>query len=602
MEQRENIRKFLNMELTAVTEDFDKKFSATALHLLNDSEELFIGQFLKFDSGEMIVKFRASRAFPRKGEYVQAMYLPSKIQDYRQWGNLTYEYLFMNRLKGSEAVCIWQAKSNEEGFVLLGFRSIELDFAEYISKAPGALIIMGPHRPPIDYLANLYRLTQDEYSQRVSDILDYPYSKVSNIPIPIRDTQPFQFIYQQIQSSSITLLQGPPGTGKTHLIAELCAKLCKEGKSVLVTALTNRALIEIATKPAVDDLLNNGKVLKSNLTSDEQCEEPRLSSLKQLMPIKGNLVMATYYIVSGFATNSTGEQAFDVVIMDEASQALMPMFAVASKIGHRNLWVGDIAQLGPVIALNEDRVASNGFNDYVNGLMTMSNKRQFPSYQLIRTYRLPQRNADYTGMFYRGTLVSAKHDNVLGLTSLNRILHNIGGPTLVLTDMNVSDATPQFAMDMATFMVYSILNENPSTEVSVLTCLRKTTRALQKAVALRMGLGNKVLIETIARVQGLTTDITIFFIPNTSLIRSLEPRLFNVATSRAKSHTIIIADKNIFSFTHMNQYVRSFLEKLSLESCVYIPANNSTPLPRLSINFDISNKNGLLGNDKQHQL
>lgn len=590
MERRENIRKFLNMELTAVTEDFDKKFSATALHLLNECEELFIGQFLKFDNGQMIVKFRASRAFPRKGEYVQAMYLPSEIQDYRQWGNLTYEHLFKNRLKGSEAVCIWQTKSNEDEFVLLGFRGIELDFAEYISKAPGALIIMGPHRPPIDYLANLYRLTQDEHSQRVSDILDYPYSQVSNIPIPIRDTHPFQFIYQQIQSSSITLLQGPPGTGKTHLIAQLCAKLCMEGKSVLVTALTNRALIEIATKPAVDDLLNNGKVLKSNLTSDEQCEEPRLSTLKQLMPIKGDLVMATYYIVSGFATDSTGEQAFDVVIMDEASQALMPMFAAANKIGRRNLWVGDIAQLGPVITLNEDRVVSNGFNDYVNGLMTMSNKRQFPSYQLICTYRLPQRNADYTGIFYRGTLVSAKKNKVLGLTSLNRILHHNGGPTLVLTDMNVSDATPQFAMDMTTFIVYSILRENPSTEVSVLTCLRKTTRALQKAIALRMGLGNKVLIETIARVQGLTTDITVFFIPNTSLIRSLEPRLFNVATSRAKSHTIIIADKNILNFAGMNRDVRNFLERLNQESCIYISAENSTSSMRLSNNSYIPKK------------
>lgn len=587
MEQRENIRKFLNMELTAVTEDFDKKFSARALHLLNECEELFIGQFLKFDNGEMIVKFRASRAFPRKGEYVQAMYLPAKLQDYRKWDNLTYEYLFKNRLKGSEAVCIWQSKSNEEGFVLLGFRGIELDFAEYITNAPGALVILGPHRPPIDYLANLYRLTKDEYSQSVSDILDYPYSQVLNIPIPVRDERPSQFIYQQIQSTGITLLQGPPGTGKTHLIAELCAKLCEEGKSVLVTALTNRALIEIATKPAVDGLLNNGRVLKSNLTVDEQSEVPLLSPLKQLMPIKGCLVMSTYYIVSGFAADLAGDGAFDVVIMDEASQALAPMFAASNKIGHTNLWVGDIAQLGPVIALNEDRVASNGFYDYVNGLMTMSNKRQLPSYQLIRTYRLPQRNADYTGIFYRGALVSAKNDKIQELASLNRILHNDGGPTLVLTDMNVSDATPQFAMDMATFMVYSILNENSSTDVAVLTCFRKTTRALQKAVALRMGLGNKVLIETIARVQGLTTDITIFFIPNTSLIRSLEPRLFNVATSRAKSHTIIIADKNILSFSSMNKDVRCFLERLHKESCRYIPTEISGPY-LLSSNDDYS--------------
>lgn len=148
MNSRETIQKFLNMELTAVTEDFDKKFSAPALHLLNESEELFIGQFLKFDNGEMIVKFRGSRAFPRKGEYVQAMYLPKNLQDYRQWSNLTYEDLFKNRLKGSEAVCIWHSKSSEEGFVLLGFRGIELGFAEFLSKASGAIIMMGP----IDHL------------------------------------------------------------------------------------------------------------------------------------------------------------------------------------------------------------------------------------------------------------------------------------------------------------------------------------------------------------------------------------------------------------------------------------------------------------------
>ena len=101
--------------------------------------------------------------------------------------------------------------------------------------------------------------------------------------------------------------------------------------------------------------------------------------------------------------------------------------------------------------------------------------------------------------------------------------------------------------------------------------MRKTTRSLQKAIALRLNLGNKVIIETIARVQGLTSDITILFIPNTSLNRSLESRLFNVATSRAKSHTIIIADKNILNYTKIPSDVKTFLKKLSKESCVYIP-------------------------------
>ncbi len=574
MVSRGQLRKFLNMELSAVTEDFDKKFSATALHLLTEKEELFMGYFQKFENGEMIVKFRASRAFPRKNEYVEALYLPSKLKDHREWGDITYEHLYKNRLKGSEAVCIWQSKSTEDGFVLVGFRGIELSFAEYVSKAPNALIFFGPHLPPTDYLSNLYRLSQDNYSRSVSDILDYSYTSVLNNPLLIKDNNAVDFIYRQINSSPITILQGPPGTGKTQLIAELCARLCKEGKSVLVTALTNRALIEIAAKSASKKLLEENRIFKTNLTVDEQKEVPKISLMKQLTPIQGGLVLSTYYIVSGFAADLAGEDAFDVVIMDEASQAILPMFAAAYKIGKTNLWVGDNAQLGPVITLNDDRVKANGFSDFVEGMLTLTTKRQYPLYQLTKTYRLPQRSADYTGIFYRGTLISGKKDSTTRVNSLNRILNPNGGPTLILTDMAISDAAPAFAIDMATYLVYSILQEQPKADIAVLTCLRKTTRALQKAIALRLGLGNKVLIDTIARVQGLTTDITIFFIPNTSLIRSLEPRLFNVASSRAKSHTIIIADKNILNFAQMNRDVRTFLEKLSKESCMYIPARD----------------------------
>ena len=128
--------------------------------------------------------------------------------------------------------------------------------------------------------------------------------------------------------------------------------------------------------------------------------------------------------------------------------------------------------------------------------------------------------------------------------------------------------------------------------MTVLTCFRKTTRALQKAIALRLELGNKVLIETIARVQGLTTDITVFFIPNTSLNRSLESRLFNVATSRAKEHTIIIADKNILNYSTIPPTVRIYLEKLRNDKCIYIPSRPLDGKPLGLINM----KEEVLGN------
>ena len=46
----------------------------------------------------------------------------------------------------------------------------------------------------------------------------------------------------------------------------------------------------------------------------------------------------------------------------------------------------------------------------------------------------------------------------------------------------------------------------------------------------------------------------------------LEKRLFNVATSRAKRHTIIIADKNVVtSSTYLDKDVKNYLQKLDNE-------------------------------------
>ena len=101
--------------------------------------------------------------------------------------------------------------------------------------------------------------------------------------------------------------------------------------------------------------------------------------------------------------------------------------------------------------------------------------------------------------------------------------------------------------------------------------MRKTTKAIQKAITQTVGAHKNVLIDTVARVQGLTTDITIFFVPDYSYIRTLEPHLFNVATSRAREHTIIIADKYVLDFSTIDKNVRRYLETLKKEKSIYVP-------------------------------
>ena len=562
---------FLEDELKAETEDFKKIYLATAISLLKISQEMYVAQFISFKDGEMIMQFPISRALPRKGDFLVCMVLPPELQDYRNWGDRSYRDLYKARYNSTECVCIWHSPANDPRYSLVGFSKVSVDFANYIKRTPNIVLTFAPQRPPIDYVMNLQKVVEDQYSKGVASILDANYQAKDWEPIPIRQDDVSGFVYSQMALTETMILEGPPGTGKTYMIAELCAKLCAEGHSVLVTALTNRALMEIAEKPAVESLLGEHRIFKTNISMDEIRELSKLETLKSIAPMPGCLVMSTFYITSGYAAELTIEQPFDYVIMDEASQAIFPMFAASRKIGKRNLWVGDIHQLSPIVILNGNRITIGGYKHLIEGLKLLADNSTSPIYQLATAYRFGQRAANYTGVFYNDSLVAKESPKYNDLPSMFKILSKDGGPTLVLTDMPSGDCTPQFAIYIATFIVDNIVKDNKDKEIAVLTCMKKTTRALQMAITQNVRTRKNLLVDTVARVQGLTTDITIFFVPDYSYIRTLEPHLFNVATSRAREHTIIIADKYVLDSTILDTKVRRFLERLKQDKCIYVP-------------------------------
>lgn len=562
---------FLEDELKAETEDFKKIYLATAISLLKISQEMYVAKFISFKDGEMIMQFPISRALPRKGDFLVCMVLPPELQDYRNWGDRSYRDLYKARYNSTECVCIWHSPANDPRYSLVGFSKVSVDFANYIKKTPNIVLTFAPQRPPIDYVMNLQKVVEDQYSKGVASILDANYQAKDWEPISIRQDDVSGFVYSQMALTETMILEGPPGTGKTYMIAELCAKLCAEGHSVLVTALTNRALMEIAEKPAVESLLGEHRIFKTNISMDEIRELSKLETLKSIAPMPGCLVMSTFYITSGYAAELTIEQPFDYVIMDEASQAIFPMFAASRKIGKRNLWVGDIHQLSPIVILNGNRITIGGYKHLIEGLKLLADNSISPIYQLATAYRFGQRAANYTGVFYNDSLVAKESPKYNDLPSMFKILSKDGGPTLVLTDMPSGDCTPQFAIYIATFIVDNIVKDNKDKEIAVLTCMKKTTRALQMAITQKVRTRKNLLVDTVARVQGLTTDITIFFVPDYSYIRTLEPHLFNVATSRAREHTIIIADKYVLDSTILDTKVRRFLERLKQDKYIYVP-------------------------------
>ncbi|MGH2959126.1 MAG: AAA domain-containing protein, partial [Solirubrobacterales bacterium] len=66
------------------------------------------------------------------------------------------------------------------------------------------------------------------------------------LPLPVNEKQ--RLIIERVDSRAQTVVQGPPGTGKTHTAAALVSHLLAQGKRVLITAQTDRALKEVRAK------------------------------------------------------------------------------------------------------------------------------------------------------------------------------------------------------------------------------------------------------------------------------------------------------------------------------------------------------------------
>ena len=88
-------------------------------------------------------------------------------------------------------------------------------------------------------------LTWDERDGAVVIADDEPY-----LPLPVNEQQ--LRIIRSVDAHAHTLVQGPPGTGKTHTAAALISHLLAQGKRILVTAQTDRALKEVREKVPVE--------------------------------------------------------------------------------------------------------------------------------------------------------------------------------------------------------------------------------------------------------------------------------------------------------------------------------------------------------------
>ena len=577
--KREDYIAFLSSEYDTQMKEYGRLIGTKAT-VLKERGEVFVGKFIRFRGDFAIFKVRISDNLPRKNSFWTASCFIGEMASYKNWGDLSWAVLREQYQSNySDVHCAWISKSENPDFCLIGVKNTTIDFADLL-ESQHPIIAFGPNDPPLKYILNLKDIVQNSERDTINEILDYTEGESVWNPQRVTATEDLNIqILRSLESHNHVAIQGPPGTGKTYRMAKLIAQLLSKGKSVLVTALTNEALKVVASKEDLEPYLRNGRISKTSLTIDERHELPNL------MPNEGNvcnaasghLSLATFYISSGWAKDVQEMIPFDYVIMDEASQALLPMIAASKKLGRKVVWIGDQNQLAPIIKTNEDKINTQGWNPIVKGFDTLCNNIVMPTFMLSDTFRLTKRGADFTGIFYNNELNSvAKIDEVK--TSLHE-LNKQGGPSSLFLELEVGKKKPNNALNAIYDLTERIFTECSDATIAILSKFKETVKELQKTFMTKLQseeIPDNLKIETVDRIQGLTVDYTIFLIPNASVSYSLESELFNVATSRASRCTIIVADRMILKSIMSDEVRRFFLKIDENKVATFKPSTTQT--------------------------
>jgi very-short-patch-repair endonuclease len=125
-------------------------------------------------------------------------------------------------------------KRTQQGLVEI-FQRIKQQLEERGSVPAGLRVLLDPDQAPAS--ADTVDPTSGAWIQDGDEVY---------LPLPVNQSQ--VEVIRRVDRRALTLVQGPPGTGKTHTAAVLISHLLAQGKRVLVTAQTDRALQEVRGK------------------------------------------------------------------------------------------------------------------------------------------------------------------------------------------------------------------------------------------------------------------------------------------------------------------------------------------------------------------
>ena len=601
MDQRiENYKSFFADQVTESVEEQKKKNRSTMSQLFKtDALSLGYVERVQPELGTIIIKFpkrMAPRLKVQKSitilKKAARQELGEKITEWTcKWRDFCDNADFHS--PGSDVTPLHYVTGKDDGYDYVACCGLSNKLYDVFFKATKEgkslpVIIYDPF-PPTEYFKNMVHYM--DMNPNDSNLFLEPTIKYEDWhpeelafdkdnPDGIADT-----IEGTLQDKHICIVQGPPGTGKSYTIATIVTRYLSAGKSVCVTTMANKGLVELIKQEPLEPYVKKGVVSKTNLSVDERTQIKGVkNATNNLLVTPGELVCATNYVLSGVFSEKklelNGLPSYDLIVIEEASQAFLTTISAFISLGKHCLIVGDPMQLPPIAKTDNPLYNSWNVNTQLDGLTTFALGSSIKAYRIITTFRLTSRAAAVTSLFYGNRFVSVKNDYLDYSLAHSQLFPNDGGVLFYPTG-DMRNGVYSEEADKIIHRVVSLLEKYyPNRTLAIITPFRATVTELQKNFATSDSTID-ITIETIDRIQGMTVDYAILYLPGRNPAFALEDKRFNVGTSRSLSTTLIVSDIPLDELKNFHSASPRVLEFMS--KCDKVDARETVQLTELSI-------------------